>query len=99
MYFIAGVFTQKIFILLQYLTKQTQTVVFMFLFIGILLFLTDTISYFKWMKEDSLKNARQPALTYEEFSLWQDYQIERIKNNKNPITNYEWYEIRKKLIN
>jgi len=51
--------------------------------------------YFFWSASKALADARQPAIEYEEFFDWQNYQIERIKEGKLPITNYDWYEIRK----
>jgi hypothetical protein len=50
--------------------------------------------YFSWIQSSQVAQARQPAIEYEEFSAWQNYQIQRIKNNETPITNYDWYQIR-----
>ena len=64
------------------------------IFVGIIIW--DINNYFQWMNTNYIKNARQPAIDYNEFLIWQDYQINLIKNGQLPITNYQWYEIREK---
>ncbi|MDP2637483.1 MAG: glycosyltransferase family 39 protein [Candidatus Levybacteria bacterium] len=61
---------------------------------SIFIFIHDTKVYFTWVKTIDNYNARQPAIDISEFAVWQNYQIKRVKSGLNPVTNYEWYEIR-----
>lgn len=61
--------------------------------IGFIIF-SNLFTYFTWITSSEAVNARQPAIEYEEFPAWQKYQIQRIKNNLNTISIYEWRSIK-----
>jgi len=101
-YFICGLFIffiYRIFSRLQkfLLFKKFRILSLFLLTIGVILFVFDLTTYFEWMDSKNIYNARQPAIDYKEFPLWEIYQIQRIKLGQYPMTNYEWYEIRKHL--
>jgi len=54
--------------------------------------------YWEWTQSKELSQARQPAIEYNEFTPWQDYQIKIIREGRNPITNYEWYNLRNNIL-
>lgn len=98
-YYICGIFMHEVlFYLKRYFSKKVYYILPLLLLVsGIFLSLFDVNFYFQWMKTKGIYDARQPAINYQEFSIWQAYQVQRIKQGLNPITNYEWYEIRKRL--
>lgn len=102
-YFTSGLFLYWVWIkfaeskLLQNSVPKSLLIL-LFIITSCLLYMYDLNKYFMWMQEKTVYSARQPAIDYWEFSAWQDYQITRIKNNQYPITNYEWYAIRPKII-
>jgi len=102
-YFICGIFLYKICDFLKKSFSQQKSILFIFISFLIITasfsFFSDINHYFKWMKTDNIYSARQPALDYNEFSKWQEYQIGRIRLGLYPVTNYEWYEIRNSIIN
>lgn len=74
-----------------------EMLIFIVFAIAITISFHNISAYFKWMQSSEALNARQPAIDYKEFPIWQTYQIQRVKNGQSPVTNYEWYEIRKTL--
>ncbi|EKE14332.1 MAG: hypothetical protein ACD_12C00563G0001, partial [uncultured bacterium] len=92
-YLIASLSANKIFLYLD--SKSKKLALTFFLLLTIFLSSYNIFKYFSWMNQDSLTNARQPAITYYEFPYWQKYQIKRVTSGLNPITNYEWYDVRK----
>jgi 4-amino-4-deoxy-L-arabinose transferase-like glycosyltransferase len=95
-YFIASLSGNKIFNLIKKYNKKFA--IFIFLLVTLILAYYDISRYFTWMEKASLYDARQPAITYQEFPYWQKYQIERVSSGLNPITNYQWYNIRSEYI-
>lgn len=95
-YFIASLSGNKIFNLFKKYNKKFA--IFIFLLVTLILSYYDVSRYFTWMEKASLYDARQPAITYQEFPYWQKYQIERVSSGLNPITNYQWYNIRSEYI-
>ncbi len=55
----------------------------------------NTQKYFIWALGKENAEARQPALSYEDFPKWQEYQIQRVLHNKYTITLYAWENIKK----
>ncbi|MEK7160277.1 MAG: glycosyltransferase family 39 protein [Patescibacteria group bacterium] len=100
-YFVSGFFLSE---MLKYSinslgVQNYKNFIYMYLIIaGFLISLSDINVYFEWMKQPYEYNARQPAIDYREFYVWQDYQINLIKNGQLPIVNQEWYMIRNNLI-
>jgi hypothetical protein len=91
-YLIASLTGNRIF---TYLAKYSQKIaIIFFLLFTLSVSLYNTSKYFSWMQKTSLYDAREPAITYKEFPYWQRYQIERVSSGLNPITNYDWYQIR-----
>jgi hypothetical protein len=78
--FIRNLFPEKIILVLVFL-------------IACLLSCWNFSTYWHWIQSQDVKNARQPAISYEEFAAWQAYQIEQIKEGQQPTTNYEWYKV------
>lgn len=96
-YFISALFLYEIWKHLKrilFISKYTPIFTFMLIVFSILLCFKDIGLYFKWMTTKDIYTARQPAIDYKEFDIWQNYQIQIIKNGLNPITNYDWYQIR-----
>lgn len=99
-YFFSAIFIYKLLMYARnFPTIQKNIVVSYVLLIiaATAIFYYDAKIYFSWMGEKYEYDARQPAITYKEFGVWQQYQINLVKNGMNPITNYEWYIIRKNL--
>lgn len=49
--------------------------------------------YFSWASSREVSEARQPALSYEEFPTWQRHEINLIKTEQSPITLQQWWQI------
>ena len=98
-YFISGMFFSKICSFSKKLLIGKYYIMFAFIFVFAIavLSLADIRTYFDWMQSKDIYNSRQPAIDYREFSIWQTYQIQRVKNGQTPVNNYEWDEIRKTL--
>ncbi|MDP3888673.1 MAG: glycosyltransferase family 39 protein [bacterium] len=95
-YFISAIFFYKIWTYSRCCFPKNPKIIYLFaLFFTGLLFFYDTNRYFQWMGTEEIYTARQPAIDYKEFPVWQDFQIKRVKLGRLPVTNYEWYEIRK----
>lgn len=97
-YLVSGIFisdilkySNKFRIEIQYFLKMAL------ILMSFIIFIYDINLYTSWMKSNYAYDVRQPAIDYREFPMWQEYQIKRIKLNLNPVTNYDWYEIRKIL--
>ena len=65
--------------------------------LAVIVCISNIYTYFYWSQSQAAINARQPAINYDDFEVWQNYQIALVKKGLSPVTNYEWYEIRKKL--
>ena len=101
-YFISGVFTYKALIYIINLFKLNIHRNFIYLcLLGFTIFaaIKDIDLYFTWMNTPNMYNMRQPAISYEEFPYWQNYQINIIKYGGYPIVNQQWYVIRDNVIN
>lgn len=88
-----------IFRIITYI-KSSKIKRYVSIFIAVIAFMTclsNVHTYFFWSISQDAIDARQPAINYGEFDVWQSYQIERVKKGLYPVTNYEWYEIRKTL--
>lgn len=96
-YFLSGV---MLFNIINFLKKIIGYRVAFLIVIPIVLLIsyTNVSSYFKWSGSEEVAYYRQPAIDYYEFSVWQEYQINLIRNGKRPIVNQEWYQIRNYLL-
>lgn len=96
-FFIIGSSLDKVYNLVK--NKYVKNIVFFLLFIIYLVFLVkDQNLYWQWTQSKGLAQARQPAIEYNEFIPWQNYQIKIIREGRNPITNYEWYNLRNNIL-
>jgi hypothetical protein len=79
--------------------KWVKNILLSSLFITYLCFLVkDQNLYWQWALSEELARARQPAIEYSEFISWQSYQIKIINKGYDPITNYEWYNLRNTIL-
>lgn len=58
------------------------------------LFIYNLFVYFIWINSPQTLNARQPAIPFNEFSTFQEYQIDTIKKGNTAISVYDWDRIR-----
>lgn len=94
-YFISGLFVNDLALFINKKFRINKNIIYGSLIVAfILIFAYDSRLYFNWMKKSYMETSRQPAISYEEFPDWQNYQINIIKNGSFPITNQAWYEIR-----
>lgn len=96
-YFFSAIFSSKLLMYARKFSTIRRNIVVVYIFIlvaGAAIFYNDVRLYFSWMGEKYEYNARQPAITYQEFDVWQKYQIKRVKTGQLPVTNYEWYQLR-----
>lgn len=98
--FIYGLSGITLFYLITILQKHRSQAFIWVTLLCITLFiaLNNVNNYFLWATSPELTQARQPAIEYNEFDAWQEFQINRAKQAQLHITNYEWYEIRKTLL-
>jgi hypothetical protein len=83
-YFISGVFVYFVFSNISVLPigkRVYRYIKICFLLITFFLFYYNTKLYFDWMRAENTGLVRKPALSYEEYPVWQKAQIERIKNS------------------
>lgn len=95
-YFISGITLHEI---IKKLRKKIniKTIVIILIIISLFISTYNINYYFSWITSPTVAEARQPAIDYNEFHDWQNFQIQRIKNNQPHITNQEWYLIREQL--
>ncbi len=96
-YLLSGILLYKILIFLKkrgYYKITFLTLAILIIFVSC----NNIINYFTWAKADETAYYRQPAISYKEFPIWQDYQISLIKSGQRPIVNQEWYQIRDSLL-
>lgn len=96
-YFFSGVFAFELLVYLKRnsaIQKNKVLVNIFLIVVTTMIFYNDTKLYFVWIESKYEYNARQPAIDYKEFKVWQNYQIQRVKTGQLPVTNYEWYQLR-----
>lgn len=97
-YFICGIFVYNLILKISSRLRINKNFIYGLIIISSLfIFIHDVKLYFSWMKESYVQNVRQPAISYEEFNDWQNYQINIIKSGGYPINNYEWYNLKNSL--
>jgi hypothetical protein len=91
-YLIIGVFVYKVFLLLRKTSLKTSLpyIAGFLILLSSFLYYFDVSFYFEWMHRPKTALAREPAITNDLFSQWQDYEIKRIRANKVPLTIYQW---------
>lgn len=92
-YMIVGVFVWRFFGFFKRLgwgRNYIGVLLGFFLFVASFLYYFNVTYYFNWMQEWRVPKAREPAISVEDFPMWQQFQINRIKTDELPLTTYEW---------
>jgi len=97
-YFICGVFVYNLIFKISTKFRINKNSIYALIIVfSLFIFIYDLKLYFSWMKEAYVEKVRQPAISYNEFNDWQNYQINIIKRGDYPINNYDWYNLRNSL--